>query len=196
MYGLLCTIGLRAVRDAVASADAAAFRAINLGLAARWLDPAMPAVTTLGEGWVQALIALVVLIVALAKRREDLRRMALAALVAYAGSGLISQAIKHLNDRPRPLLVLFDARHVGKPLFVGSFPSGHATTIFAAAFAWAAFLPKARWALYAVAVAVAISRVYLGVHFPLDVLYGAVLGAVTGIGSARLFRDRRTEDAK
>ncbi len=214
--GMLCVIGtitLQSIRDAVAAGDAAVFRAVNLGLAARWLDVVMLSVTTLGEGWVQALIGVAAVIVAAVRKRDDLRRMGYAALVAYAGSGLISQAVKHLGDRPRPPLVLFSARVVGDPLFIHSFPSGHATTIFAAAFAWGAFLPRARWALYAVAAVVAVSRVYLGVHFPFDVVYGAFLGALIGVGSARLFnrragvsgsplrsdpetpRPRRTEDA-
>jgi undecaprenyl-diphosphatase len=214
MHIPVSTISLQSIRGAVAAADAAVFRTVNLGLAARWMDVVMLGVTTLGEGWVQALIGLAAVIVAAVKKRDDLRRMGYAALVAYAGSGLISQAVKHLGDRPRPLLVLHDARVVGDPLFIHSFPSGHATTIFAAAFAWGAFLPRARWALYAVAVVVAMSRVYLGVHFPLDVVYGAVLGAVIGVGSAKLSnrragvsgsplrsdpetpRPRRAEDAK
>lgn len=196
---MLCAlniISLQSVRDAVAAWDTAVFRAINLALAARWLDVVMLGATTLGEGWVQALIGLAAVIVASARKRDDLRRMGYAALGAYAGAGLISQAVKHLGDRPRPLLVLYDARYVGDPLFIHSFPSGHATTIFAAAFAWGAFLPRARWALYGLAALVAVSRVYLGVHFPLDVVCGAVLGALVGIGSARLFKPRRAEDAK
>jgi undecaprenyl-diphosphatase len=196
MHCVLAIISLQSVRDAVAAGDAAAFRAINLGLAARWLDVVMLGITTLGEGWVQALIGAAAVIVAVLMRRDDLRRMGCAALAAYAASGLISQAVKFVGDRPRPLLVLHDARAVADPLFTHSFPSGHATTIFAAAFAWGAFLPRARWALYAVAAVVAMSRVYLGVHFPLDVLYGALMGALIGIGSARLFRARCVEDAK
>lgn len=196
MYALLTTIDLRSVRDAVASADAAAFRAINLGLAARWLDVTMLGVTTLGTGWVQAAIGLAVVIAAAVEHRDDLRRMGYAALVAYAGSGLLSEVVKRIADRHRPVLVLFDARVVGIPLFMHSFPSGHAATAFAAAFAWGAFLPRARWALYGLATLVAFSRVYLGVHFPLDVVYGALLGALIGLGSARLFRPRPSEDAK
>jgi len=193
---LLSITNSQSVRDAVASADAAVFRLINLGLAARWLDVTMLAVTTLGEGWVQTAIGLAVVIAAAVKRRDDLRRMGYAALAAYAGSGLLSEVVKRIADRHRPLLVLFDARVFGVPLFMHSFPSGHATTAFAAAFAWGAYLPRARWALYGLATLVAFSRVYLGVHFPLDVVYGAFLGAVIGLGSARLFRRRPSEDAK
>lgn len=196
MHSPLATIDLQTIRDGIASADAAVFRLINHGLAAKWLDVLMLAVTTLGVGLVQAAIGLAVVIAGAVRRRDDLQRMGYAALAAYAGSGLISQLVKHLGDRPRPLLVLFDARVVGSPLFVQSFPSGHATTAFAAAFVWAAFLPRARWGFYGLAGLAALSRVYLGAHFPLDVVYGAFLGAVIGIGSARLFQPRRSEDIK
>lgn len=184
---LLSTIDLQSVREAIASWDATVFRLINTGLAARWLDPVMLAITCLGLGLVQAAVGLGVVIAGAAKKRIDLRRMGYAALVAYAGSGLLSSLLKGLGDRPRPLLVMFDARAVGKPLWIHSFPSGHATTAFAAAFVWAALMPKFRWVFFVLAVLVAVSRVYLGVHFPFDVTYGAILGTLIGIGSARLF---------
>jgi membrane-associated phospholipid phosphatase len=57
-----------------------------------------------------------------------------------------------------------------------SFPSAHATTSFAAARAFSRVAPS--WALYAAAGAFALSRPYLGVHYPSDVLGGAVLGTV------------------
>ena len=167
----------------------------NHGLAAAWLDPVMLAITVLGFGAVQAAIAIVVTGTGFATKNAALRRIGCAALIAYAGSA-IAQVIKHLSDRPRPVLVVYDARVPYSPLFTHSFPSGHAMTAFAAAFAYAAFLPRARYALIALASLVALSRVYLGVHFPLDVLYGALVGALVGIGSARIVRPRTPEPAK
>jgi len=191
MHCSLATIDLQAIRDAVAATDAAVFRLINTGLGARWLDPVMIAITTLGIGYVQAAIGLVVTGAGFVKRRPDLQRLGYAALLAYAWSGVISQVLKVLGDRPRPVLVMFDVRLVNGPLFIHSFPSGHATTAFAAAFVWAAFLPRRRWVFYALAGLVAFSRVYLGVHFPLDVVYGGLLGSLIGIGAARIVRPGR-----
>jgi membrane-associated phospholipid phosphatase len=70
----------------------------------------------------------------------------------------------------------------------GSFPSGHASVAFAAATAVAAHCPRLRLPLFALAALVAASRVYLGVHFVLDVVAGAALGVTIGLLVAGLGR--------
>ena len=62
-----------------------------------------------------------------------------------------------------------------------SFPSGHSTTAFAAATVVGAYFPRFRPAFYVLAALIAWSRVVVGVHYPLDVLGGAVLGTVLGL---------------
>ena len=63
----------------------------------------------------------------------------------------------------------------------GSFPSGHATVAFAGATVLALAVPRLRWPLLALAALIAFSRVYVGVHYPLDILAGAVLGVAIGL---------------
>jgi undecaprenyl-diphosphatase len=62
-----------------------------------------------------------------------------------------------------------------------SFPSGHAATSFAAATVIAAAAPRLRIPLYVLAALVAWSRVYVGVHYPLDVIGGAIYGTLLGL---------------
>jgi membrane-associated phospholipid phosphatase len=87
-------------------------------------------------------------------------------------------AIKLLVRRPRPVLE-------GLPPLGGapsslSFPSAHATSSFAAATAMTRIAPEAA-VLFALAIAIAACRPYLGMHYPSDVIAGAVLGTAVGL---------------
>ena len=101
------------------------------------------------------------------------RRAWLRGVRIVAASYGVNQAIKFAVRRRRPELRLEPLTPVVTRL---SFPSAHATTSFAAAAAYRPLAPSA--ALYAAAVALALSRPYLGVHYPSDALAGAVLGTV------------------
>ena len=71
-----------------------------------------------------------------------------------------------------------------------SFPSGHAATSFAGATLLALALPRLAWPLLVLAAAIGWSRVYVGVHWPSDVLAGALLGAALAFGVRALPRLR------
>ena len=165
-------------------------------MASKALDAPMLAATALGTGGFQTGVALVLVAAGLIKERLNLRLAGYAGLAAFAASGILVQAGKFIWHRPRPVLSLFDVRVVGDPLFVQSFPSGHTMTAFAVTFAWVACMPRLRWPLIAVAFATGLSRVYLGVHYPLDVVYGAALGTVIGALAARPFRAKLQANEK
>ena len=118
--------------------------------------------------------------VALAWRRPEIFiRTLVAAIAAVATSSALQAAI----PRARPHVDALVARPHGH-----SFPSGHATSSFACATVLAAAAPRARVPLFVLAALVAWSRVYVGVHYPLDVLAGALLGVALGLGLLRALR--------
>ncbi len=151
----------------------------NQTLANPWLDLMMLGFTYLGLAFLPAL--------AIALLMGQHRRVGLAILAALAASLVLTFIFQYLALRPRPEAVRL---LVPTPNFP-SFPSGHA----AAAFATAAVLSLTyrRWWGLALAGAslIAVSRVYLGVHYPSDSLAGAMLGAGVGAASYGLIVTRR-----
>jgi undecaprenyl-diphosphatase len=103
---------------------------------------------------------------------------------------VLSYALRQATGRPRPPSVYAEPKPlVGVP-GSGSFPSGHASIAFACATTLSFAAPRAAPAFFVLAAAIAWSRVYVGVHYPLDVLGGAVLGALIAIALRLLLRGR------
>lgn len=105
---------------------------------------------------------------------------------------LLANLAKAVAERPRPYQVVADAVLRQTPAHGTSFPSSHTSVAVATVIALLPFLPRALSApAIAYAVLVAWSRIYLGVHFPLDVVGGAGVGMVVG-GLAMLTVGRLT----
>ena len=94
--------------------------------------------------------------------------------------------LKPLIDRTRPYYVL-DYTPLIPPVGDPSFPSGHTSASFAAATAIYAINKKWGIAAYACAAVMGFSRLYLGVHFPTDVLAGALVGIVAAMVIIKIF---------
>jgi undecaprenyl-diphosphatase len=109
-------------------------------------------------------------------------------ILASSLSILITEDIlKNIFVRYRPPVSLGTIT-IGSPLLDYSFPSGHATFAWALAVVLASKEPRARWLFYGLAFFISLSRVYLGVHYPADVIAGTLVGL--GIGYFSLWVER------
>lgn len=142
-----------------------------------WLKPLFLAVTQLGSAW----MLLIVPLAALAQRHKALaKRMLASGLVAF----ILMEWLKYLVDRPRPAELLSGYTPKEALVIGNGFPSGHTAIATALALTLLPYLPKKHWWLIgAWIVGVAVSRVYLGVHAPLDIFGGLAIGVlVASIG--------------
>ena len=97
---------------------------------------------------------------------------------------LVVELLKFLAHRSRPFVKLTEARVVGYRPFGRSFPSGHASQAFFMATLMAQHFHSSLWVvclLYPAALLVALTRIYVGAHYPRDVLAGAILGSGWGM---------------
>lgn len=159
--------------DALLSADAA-LRAWLTAYHTDALDTLMVALSVIGRGglvWV-----LLALFLSIRDRRRARGAWQLALAIGLS-SLLVNQVIKPAVARPRPFDVPDAAvrmidRHPGS----ASFPSGHAANAVAGAVALTRIWPQGAVVAWSLAALIGLSRIYVGVHYPLDVLAGALVG--------------------
>ncbi len=152
--------------------DTAIFYFINNSMHIRAIDPVMVFITK----W-PPLIFLITLLLIIPKYRSRIILPFVLSLVAFGLSDLTGNYFKHFFERERPFLVL---EHVNQLVSAGSFsfPSNHAANSFAFASGMAFFFRRAAVPFLLIAAIVAFSRVYVGVHYPSDILAGSMLGIV------------------
>lgn len=159
------------------AADERLFHKINAVWTHPWLDAAFPYLTDLHKRlffWVAASIGLLAW---LQVKKGKALKVLLAGVLSVALMDMTShRIIKRFFQRPRPQkaglsVVLRTQPHLGY-----SFPSNHAANSFAAATVLSAAHPLWAAPAFLGAILVAYSRVYVGVHYPFDVLAGALLG--------------------
>ncbi len=155
--------------------DMRIFRAVNGSFTSPFLDALMPYVTD-KSNFLGVIIVAAALILVFGRRQDRVGLLLLVAVVATSDTAC--NGLKHLIGRVRPCHALDGVR-----LLVGcggsySMPSGHSTNIFAAMVFLSLRYRKFFPAFLTVAFLVAYSRVYVGVHYPGDILAGAMLGSL------------------
>ena len=157
-------------------------RRLNRGVQHTWVRVLFMTASRLGDGviWYALMLALPLLYGA-----AGLRVAAIMLATGVVGLALY-KILKRTFVRERPFIRHAGISLAGAPLDRYSFPSGH--TLHAVAFTWQACVafPELTVVLLPLALAIAASRVVLGLHYPTDVVVGALLGAITGAAGAAL----------
>ena len=136
--------------------------------------------------WVKSLVIIGIGLVADLVSRRRFPLGAVLAAVSYGVATVLANALKIAFDRPRPPVGHPEIDPLVAVPHSASMPSGHATGAFAAAVAVGLVHPRLRWPLLALAALIALSRVWLGVHYLSDVIVGAVLGSAVAYVAWRI----------
>lgn len=164
---------------AIEAYDAAIFlrlNSISLGGAADRALETLSRFIHYGEGW-----GVVVLLLLFVDLRKGLEAAVIALPALWATMITVNVVLKSVFRRRRPFLSFVKARVIGPRPRDFSFPSGHAAAGFAGAVLLGMFLPAWAPLFYLFALAVSFSRIYLGMHYPSDVLMGAFSGSVLAV---------------
>lgn len=148
------------------------------------LDSIMPIFTHFGGFKFLLLILIAILLYAKISRRETLKKVTIIALAALLFSDAIAIVLKHVVHEPRPFMTLDNVHLLITEDDLNSFPSGHTTSTIAVVTAFVLNmkeLAKKHYliidiALIIFAILIPFSRMYVGVHYPGDILAGAILG--------------------
>jgi len=183
--------------DSLLKIDTFLFFFINNTLANPVLDWFMPFITR-QENWYPAFLLIIIGLLWKGGRQGRIVVLLLIPVIVLSDQ-ITSSLLKPLVDRTRPCQA-YEALGTVRAL-IGvktspSFPSSHASNAFAAAMFFAIFYPKRKWIYFTVATLIALSRVYVGVHYPVDVTVGAVIGAFCAVlvyGSYQLFRRSKAQ---
>jgi undecaprenyl-diphosphatase len=165
--------------DWLVNLDTQLFLFFNNTLANSVFDSLMPIIT---NDWVLRVVFLIIVVLLLIFGKKQGRIAALLCIISVAFSDQItSHLIKPIIGRVRPCHIIPDV-HLLVACSQGlSFPSSHAANSFAIATLISLSYRRQVWLLLSVAVIVSYSRIAVGVHYPFDVLAGALVGVICAL---------------
>jgi undecaprenyl-diphosphatase len=166
--------------------DASLFYLLNHKVQNGLLDFLMPILTNL-DYWRIPFILVAISLLLFGQKRGRVALLLLALGITLSDQ-VCNSLLKPLVGRVRPCNVLDDVHLLVNCTRSFSFPSSHATNIFTGTILLSFVYPRLRAALIGVAILVAYSRVYVGVHYPFDIVAGAVLGILCALTIVALDR--------
>lgn len=169
--------------DALSQIDTWLLLRLNAGAANQLFDWLMPLVTEL-RNWAPFIVG-GLLAIAIFGGGKGRTTVLLAVILLTLTDQLSSTVIKNLVERARPCHDVEGVRVLYRCGKTFSFPSSHAVSSMAAAIYFGLLYRRLLWSLVAVSVLVSYSRIYLGIHFPFDILGGWLLGG--GLASAAVW---------
>lgn len=144
----------------------------------------MKLMTRIGDGLIWFMLCVFFLV--LNVFWEGSAYIGIALSIALVAQVSLQTVIKNLFTRPRPYVQHEEISMVIPPPDKFSFPSGHTAGAFAVAFIFFFFLPPLFVPMVLLASLIAFSRMYLGLHYPTDIIAGVVLGLVSAIIGTQL----------
>ncbi|NUN10887.1 MAG: phosphatase PAP2 family protein [Ignavibacteriaceae bacterium] len=164
--------------DFLYSLDLSVFYFFNHTLSTGFFDRFFSFITNVNNWYISYIILLGILFTKDGRRGKFAGLLVIFLILASDQFG--AKVLKEWFARIRPCNVLPDAITPLGTQGTYSFPSNHALNNFAVAAFFSLIYPKLKYLLYTVASLIALSRVYLGLHYPSDILGGAVIGIVMG----------------
>jgi len=170
------------------------FYFINHDLQNSFFDFLMPTITNIGSDAFLISICIVLLIYGMIAKNRTLKYLSITGIIAVIFTDTIIGILKVLINEPRPFITLDSVNLLVNESDPYSFPSGHTGNIFALAtalgFSWKFNIKnksiKLAWLLIPLAFIIGFSRIYVGVHYPLDVLVGLIIGIIGGIVAIKI----------
>lgn len=150
---------------------------INDKMRNNFFDKFMYKFTDLGGAIASTIFTLILIIAG----DDKFKLIGYEALVVLVISQVIVQSLKILLSRERPYKMIEKLNTFGIDLKDYSFPSGHTTASFSIATTLSLNIPRITILVYILAILIGVSRIYLGVHYPTDVVAGVILGVSSSI---------------